>query len=148
MHLLRVHRSFPKLKKCVARQSSQAAALNQDEYTETPEYPPIVDTSLKARKFRERGAVHEKIRRLNTVEEKQIGLNMPRFYGFRGVMFQDDKVPYNALPLVQCFTRTHFKLSDKLPDPYLETAAAADLTVKDIKSHVEDAIVVENEGVE
>lgn len=148
MHLLRVHRTFPKLKKCVRRQSSQVAALNRDEYTEKPEYPPIVDTSLKARKFREREAVYEKIKRLNTVEEKQIGLNMPRYYGFRSVIFRDDKVPYNALPLVQCYTRTHFKLLEKLPDPYLETAGAADLTVKDIKSYVEDAIVIENEGVE
>lgn len=148
MLLLRVHRSFPKLKKFTTRQSSQVAAYNQDEYTETPEYPPIVDISLKARKSREQQAVHEKIRKLNTVEEKQIGLNMPRYYGFRSVMFKDDKVPYNAMPLVQCYTRTHFKLMDKLPDSYLETAAAADLTVKDIKSFVEDAIIIENEKIE
>lgn len=148
MHLFRLHRSFPKLKEFTARQSSQVAAFNQDEYTETPEYPPIVDMSLKGRKLREQQAVHEKIRKLNTVEEKQIGLNMPRYYGFRSVMFKDDKVPYNAMPLVQCYTRTYFKLIDKLPDPYLETAAAADLTVKDIKSFVEDAIVIENEKIE
>lgn len=148
MHLLRVHRSFPKLKELAARQSSQVATLNQDDYTETPEYPPIVDTSLKARKLREHQTIHEKIRKLNTVEEKQIGLNMPRYYGFRSVMLKDDKMPYNAMPLVQCYTRTHFKLIDKLPDPYLEMEAAADLTVKDIKSFVEDAIVIENEGIE
>lgn len=147
MHLLRVHRSFPKLKEFAARQSSQATALNQDEYTETPEYPPIVDISLKARKLQKRQAVHEKIKKLNTVEEKQIGLNMPRYYGFRSVMLKDDQVPYNAMPLVQCYTRTHFKLLDKLPDSYLETAAVTD-TVKDIKSFVEDAIVIENEGIE
>lgn len=148
MHLLRVHRTFPKLKSLIRTQSTQVAALNQDEYTETPEYPPIVDQSLQARKLRERQAVHQKIQRLNTVEEKQIGLNMPRYYGWQCVMLREDSVPYNALPLVQCYTRTHLKPWEELPDVYGETAAVADQAVNEIKSLVEDAIALELEGVE
>ncbi|XP_049871631.1 39S ribosomal protein S30, mitochondrial [Pectinophora gossypiella] len=146
MHLLRVHRTFPKLKSLIRSQSTQTAALNQDEYTETPEYPPILDLSLQARKLRERQAVHQKIQKINTVEEKQIGLNMPRYYGFKCVMFTDDRVPYNAMPMVQCYTRTHFKPTEKLPDIYNETEQLADQAVKEIKSQIEDAIALELEA--
>ncbi|KAJ2949399.1 hypothetical protein O0L34_g15313 [Tuta absoluta] len=148
MHLLRVHRTFPKLKNLVRPQSTQAAVANHNEYTETPEYPPIMDLSIQARKLREWQAVHEKIKKLNTVEEKQIALNMPRYYGWRCVRFTDDRIPYNAMPMVQCYTRTKFLPIEKLPDIYTESEAAADQTVKEIKSQVEDAIAIELEGID
>lgn len=147
MHLLRVHRTFPKLKKILTRQASQAA-LNQDEYTEVPEYPPIIDMSLAARKLRKRQATYQKIQKLNTVEEKQIGLNMPRYYGWQSVMLTDCKVPYNVMPLVQCYTRTHFVPTEKLPEIYTEVEPAAELIVKEIKAIIEDAIAIEVEGIE
>lgn len=147
MNLVRVHRTLPKLRKLSARSYSQPA-LDHNEYTETPEYPPIVDLSLQARKFREREAVREKIKKVNTVEEKQIALNMPRYYGWKCVILNEDKVPYNAMPFVQYYTRTHFIPTDELPDIYSETASAADLVVKEIKSNIEDVILMEHEGIE
>lgn len=148
MHLARFRRSIPKLKNVISQRSSQAAVLEQDEYTETPEYPPILDMSLEGRKKRERESLFAKIRELNTVEEKQIALNMPRYYGWKSVMLREDKVPYNALPLVQCYTRSHFIPSEKLPDTYADTDQLADDVVKEVKGQIEDAIAIELDGVE
>lgn len=43
------------------------------------EYPPIVDVKPKATLLRQELTSHEKIRNLSTIEEKTIGINMPRF---------------------------------------------------------------------
>lgn len=148
MYLNRVQRTFPKLKKFISRPQSQAALSEQDEYTETPEYPPIKDMSLQGRKLRERQALHKKIKEINTVEEKQIALNMPKYYGWKCLMFNEDKVPYNAMPLVQYYTRSHFIPVDELPEYYTEAGAAADTVVQEVKALIEEAIVIENDGVE
>ncbi|KAJ8714549.1 hypothetical protein PYW07_002774 [Mythimna separata] len=148
MYLNRVHRTFPKLKKLISRPQSQAALSEQNEYSETPEYPPIVDTSLQGRKLRERQTLHQKIKEINTVEEKQIALNMPKYYGWKCVMLNEDKVPYNAMPLVQYYTRSHFIPVDKLPQYYEEFSGSADAVVQEIKALIEEAILIENCGVE
>lgn len=148
MYLNRLHRTFPKIKKLISRPQSQAVLSEQDEYTETPEYPPIQDMSLQGRKLRERQALHQKIKELNTVEEKQIALNMPKYYGWKCVMFSEDKVPYNAMPLVQYYTRSHFIPVDKLPEYYTESGAAADAVVQEVKAFIEEAILIENDGVD
>lgn len=148
MYLNRVHRTFPKLKKIITRPQSQAVLADQNEYTETPEYPPILDMSLKARKLREREALYQKIKEINTVEEKQLALNMPRYYGWKCVMLNETKIPYNAMPLVQYYTRSHFIPVDKLPDYYNDTEETANLVVQEIKALIEEAIVIENEGIE
>lgn len=148
MHLIRTHRTFSKLKAILLRQHSQAVLVDQNEYTETPEYPPILDMSLQKRKLREREIIYEKIKKLNTVEEKQIALNMPRYYGWPCVVLNEDKIPYNAMPLVQCYTRTHFIPSDKLPDSYSDTALTAGEIANEVKAFIEDALCIESEGVE
>lgn len=151
MQLLRVHRTFPKLKKLIPRQYSQAVQpefSSENEYTDTPIYPPILDLSLPARQLRKRQTLHKNIQEINTIEEKQIALNMPRYYGWQCIMLNENKVPYNALPLVQHYTRTHFQLLDKLPDVYAETSSLADNIVQEIKSCIEECIVTENEGIE
>ncbi|KAF9422467.1 hypothetical protein HW555_001865 [Spodoptera exigua] len=148
MYLNRVHRTFPKLKKLLTRQQSQAALVEQNEYTDTPEYPPILDMSLQGKKLRERQELHRKIQAINTVEEKQIALNMPRYYGWKCILFNEDKVPYNAMPLVQYYTRSHFIPIDKLPEYYNETGEAADAVVQEIKDLIEEAILIENGGVD
>ncbi|CAK1581061.1 unnamed protein product [Parnassius mnemosyne] len=147
MHLVKFHRNLPKFKFWTKRRYSHALLTDENEYTEAPEYPPILDMSLQGRKLRERQIVHEKIQKLNTVEEKQIALNMPRYYGWKCVMLNEDKIPYNALPLVKCYTRTHFIPSSSLPDVYSETASLADLVVKQTKSLIEDIIILESEAV-
>ncbi|XP_041980674.1 28S ribosomal protein S30, mitochondrial [Aricia agestis] len=150
MHLIKA-RTFPRLKQVVTRlnySTVQAPLVDENEYTEKPIYPPILDMSLEARKRRNRQKTYDNIKALNTVEEKQIALNMPRYYGFKCVSLNETRVPYNALPLVQHYTKSHLKITDKLPDIYNETSQVADLVVQDIKSLVEDSILIENEGVE
>ncbi|XP_013140448.1 PREDICTED: 28S ribosomal protein S30, mitochondrial [Papilio polytes] len=146
MHLSKLNRNISKLQ-LWTRRYSHAALPDENEYTETPVYPPILDMSLQGRKLRERQSVHEKIKNLNTVEEKQIALNMPRYYGWKCVMLNENRVPYNALPLVQCYTRTHFKPVNSLPDVYSETNPLAEQVVKETKSIIEDIIAVESESV-
>ncbi|XP_038221970.1 28S ribosomal protein S30, mitochondrial [Zerene cesonia] len=142
------HRAFSKIKQITIRRYAQVALSDENEYTETPNYPPIQDMSLQARKLRDRETIYENIKNINTVEEKQIGLNMPKYYGWPCVMLNENVIPYNAMPLVQYYTRTYFKLIDKLPDIYNETSDLADSIVKEIKSHIEDCILIENEGVQ
>jgi len=43
------------------------------------QYPPIIDVKPEATLLRQELTDHEKIRNLSTVEEKTIGINMPRF---------------------------------------------------------------------
>lgn len=148
MRLIKLHRPFTRLNKIISRRQSNAVALNQNEYNETPEYPPILDMSIDSRKHRERLILHKKIQEINTVEEKQIALNMPRYYGWRCVMLNEDRIPYNAMPLVQCYTRSKFIPVEKLPDIYSESEEVAAAVVQDIKLQIEDAIAIETESIE
>lgn len=77
-----------------------------EEYTAQPAYPEIRDLNFKARKQRTAADWHEEIRQVPTVEEKLIKINMPRYYGYKVVDFNDTKIPYNALPITQHYTRT------------------------------------------
>ena len=43
------------------------------------QYPPIVDVKPEPTLLRQELSDHEKIRNLSTIEEKSIGINMPRF---------------------------------------------------------------------
>jgi len=43
------------------------------------QYPPIVDLKPEPTLLRQELSDHEKIRNLSTIEEKSIGINMPRF---------------------------------------------------------------------
>ncbi|XP_023949445.2 28S ribosomal protein S30, mitochondrial [Bicyclus anynana] len=148
MQLLSVHRTFPRFKQLIFRGYSQAVQIQNEDYTDAPVYPPILDLSLPAKKLRTRQSLHKKIQNINTVEEKQIALNMPRYYGWQSIVLNENKIPFNAMPLVQHYTRTHFQLLDKLPDIYAESSATADIVLQEIKSCIEECIVTENEGVE
>lgn len=146
--LLRAHRTFPNFRKSISRTFAQALEAEENEYTDTPVYPPILDMSLQGRKLREREALHQNIQKINTVEEKQIALNMPRYYGWQSIVFNENKIPYNAMPLVQYYTRTHFKQIEKLPDLYTGLSSMSDTVVQEIKTYIEDSIAIEKEGVE
>lgn len=93
-------------------------AIQESEYTEEPEYPPIKDNSFKARKNEEKLTWHEQIKNAKTIEEKMIKINMPRYYGYKTVMLSDEKLPYNCLPATQHYTRT-------LMDSVSKTASTA-----------------------
>ncbi|XP_016996213.2 large ribosomal subunit protein mL65 [Drosophila takahashii] len=90
-------------RRCLA--TGQSLQVNPAEDVE-PAYPVIRDPSFKARKQKDAADWHEEIRQVATVEEKMIKINMPRYYGYKVVDFNDSKIPYNALPLTQHYTRT------------------------------------------
>lgn len=121
-----------------------SSALPDDEYTNTPQYPKILDLSHKERLKRKKLSEHDAIKAVKTVEEKQIKLNMPRYYGFKRYVFHEDKINFNALPLVQHITRTHLIESDDLPGFYSDVNV--DLFCERIKNQAEEAILLEYEG--
>ncbi|MPC91464.1 hypothetical protein E2C01_086502 [Portunus trituberculatus] len=53
------------------------AALS--EYTDTPQYPEILDVSWEAIRRRKKEAWHQKVTRLPSVEQKMMELNMPKY---------------------------------------------------------------------
>lgn len=83
------------------------SSLSNEENNSKDLYPPILDLSIKAKKDRETLDMHQKIQALNTVEEKLLALNVPRYYGWDSIVLNENKVPYNFLPLVQNITKTH-----------------------------------------
>lgn len=78
MSLIRLNR---KLGFCVlpkVRNLSTPAASEEEEYSATPQYPPILDLSYNKTRDRNRETKFDKIKNVKTVEEKQIKLNIPR----------------------------------------------------------------------
>ncbi|XP_018574152.1 39S ribosomal protein S30, mitochondrial [Anoplophora glabripennis] len=142
MSVIRINKNFTP--KFVIVRSLASAVRNEEEYTATPQYPPILDLSFEKRLERKKEAMHEEIKAVKTVEEKQIKLNMPRFYGFKSYMLKEDYVPYNNLPLIQHVTKTHLIVNNDLPE-YYKRFSVDDL-VGNIKSELEEVILIELEG--
>lgn len=140
MNLVRIIRVFPK----IGPRNFATAVIQDDEYTTRPEYPPILDLSFKAKLKRKKQALHEEIKEVKTVEEKQIKLNMPRYYGFKCYLLNEDTVGYNSLDLVQHITRTHLIQNTSLPDFY--KSINVDQTVQNLKSEIEEIIITELDG--
>ncbi|TDG41441.1 hypothetical protein AWZ03_012142 [Drosophila navojoa] len=118
----------------------KAVAVTDAEYTAEPEYPVIRDLSYKSRKQQTAAEWHEQIRQLPTVEEKMIKVNMPRYYGYKVVDLNDTKIPYNALPLTQHYTRT---VLEELPTPQATTEDKKDdldATVKIARDDIIEAL--------
>lgn len=132
-------RFFPNLlKKSKCFSTKPQIHKNNNEYNEIAVYPEIVDTSYDARKSRKIQTWHEKIKKLGTIEEKLLELNMPRYYGYSCVMLNDKKMPYNTLPLIQYCTRTHFK--ENLPSYYEKNSEKANNFLQLVKSDLEDSL--------
>ncbi|XP_075220576.1 mitochondrial ribosomal protein S30 [Lycorma delicatula] len=113
-----------------------------EEYAK-PNYPPIEDLSPAALKKKERFTLHEKYRKLNTIEEKLMALNFPRYWGWETIVLKEGELPYNFLPFAKYVTRTHFKETLTLP----LNNCTPDIDPKDlvnvIKSQIQDAILFE-----
>lgn len=121
-----------------------SALHNESEYTSTPQYPPILDLSFEKRLERKKELIHDEIKAVKTVEEKQIKLNMPRYYGFKCNLFTEDRIPYNSLSLAQHITRTHLIIDNNLPDHYKNLQV--DEMVKQLKSDIEELVFIELDG--
>lgn len=127
-----------------SRQLSTKAAVQ--EYTDTPQYPEILDLSFEAKRYRKKEVLAKKIQALNTVEEKLMALNMKKYYGFKCVMLNDHRFPYNSLPLVQYATRTVLnETGDQLPAFYRKNDAAVDKSCAEIKPLLEESLLYELE---
>lgn len=139
MNLIKLERQL-----CILKNNFRfASTLPSSEYTEYPEYPPIVDRCREAKKKREIGDWSQAIQKCRTVEEKQMKLNMPKYYGWKCIVFNDTKIPYNSMPLIQHCTRTHFKNS--LPTYY--DSIVVDSLVNEIQPLIEEAILFEHDVV-
>lgn len=130
-----------KLRKCF----SSASPSTAEEYTNTPQYPPILEMTPEKKRERVKITEHKLIRAVKTVEEKQIKLNMPRYYGFKCVLFHENNITYNTLPLVQHITRTHLIESNELPGFY--NSLNVDSLCEKIKSEIEEAVLFQYVGV-
>lgn len=108
----------------------QTAVSENDEYTEVAQYPDIKDLSFTARKEREALSWQEQVQKAPTVEEKMIKINMPRYYGYKVVQLNDERLPYNCLPAIQHYTRTLYEyLPSELKEDEIITSHV--MTVKE-----------------
>lgn len=145
MSLIRINRTLaPRIlsqRKCL----STVAPRESDEYTATPQYPPILDLSPEKNIERKKQAVYDEIKAVKTVEEKQIKLNIPRYYGFKSYMLFEDVIPYDSLKLAQHVTRTHLVKSNVLPEFYNKIEIE---NVGDISTQIQEALLMEIEGIQ
>ncbi|XP_012528781.1 28S ribosomal protein S30, mitochondrial [Monomorium pharaonis] len=110
-----------------------------------PVYSPIEDLSWKAKQKRNKQAWHDKIKGLETVEEKIFEINMPRYYGWKSLILKEHVIPYNTLSHTQYYTRTHIVKESGLPAYYNNVISTEQLDrmVQEIKNDVEDSIIFE-----
>lgn len=142
MSALRVNRQW--LGRIGSLRNFASALPNEAEYTATPQYPKIFDMSSEKVKERKHENEHDIIKAVKTVEEKQIKLNMPRYYGFKCNSLTEDYIPYDNLEMVQHVTRTHLVQTSKLPSFY-EGISTSDI-ITSIKTELEEAILFELDG--
>lgn len=109
-------------------------------------YPPILDLSKKAVEEREKIAWHEEVKRLDTIEEKLIKVNMPYYYGLRTTPLQNDEYHYNCLPYFQHWTRTQYESG--LPNSWFKQSTE-EITglVNAVKDEIIEAIRFHSTGI-
>lgn len=143
MLLCRTNYSFS-LSKCYLRTfATSALPNNSNDYSAEAIYPEIKDLSFKSKKKEKQQLWHEKIKQLKTVEEKLLEVNMPKYYGYKCTMLNQEKIAYNNLPLIQNCTSTVFHETDNLPDLYKLNETPIDSFVDSIKSDFENALLFE-----
>lgn len=115
------------------------------EYTDEAVYPPIMDNSRDAIKAREKNEWHMKIKRIGTIEEKLIEINVPKYYGYKCVMLSEKEFPYNTMRFLQYATNTEF-VEESHASSGEEETKKVDNFLNLIKSDVEDAFEFELDG--
>uniref|UniRef100_A0A1Y1M8U9 28S ribosomal protein S30, mitochondrial n=1 Tax=Photinus pyralis TaxID=7054 RepID=A0A1Y1M8U9_PHOPY len=115
----------------------------EDEYTKTPQYPEIVDLAPFEVKKQDAQDYYETIKAVKTVEEKQIKLNMPKYYGFKCFMLHENAIPYNNLNLTQYLTKTHLIENNQLP---IVCPTMEHVNLEALKRDVEDVLILAHEG--
>lgn len=112
---------------------------------ETPEYPPILDDSYSAIKTRKILEIRDRYKKISTIEEKLIEINMDRYYGYKCLMLNEKHFPYNSLPVYQYATNTEFTV-DSLSPKTPEDAKKVDTFVNLVKADVQEAAEFELDG--
>lgn len=118
----------------------------ESKKTDEVVYPPIVEISRLANKKREKEKWHVQVQKVQSVEEKQYKINMPYYYGCKGLYLDENRVPYNSLEHAQYITRTHVAEDHRLPDIYNNVIASEELdSLTDaIKGQIEDCVAFEH----
>jgi hypothetical protein len=129
----------------VTRENAAAEKARRDEGIEDTQelYAPIQDLSRKGIQEKKIQILCNKIRNLETVEEKIFKINMPRYYGWKTSILNELEIPYNSLTYAQHITRTHVVKEFGLPDYYNNVISNEQLDdiVQEIKSNVENNIL-------
>lgn len=115
------------------------------DYEKKAKYPPILDNSFQVRKRREVTKWHEKIKKISTIEEKLIEINMARYYGHKCLMLNDRDYPYNSLPFFQYVTNTEFVEESHAPKSP-EEGKLVENFLNLIRAEVQDAFEFELDG--
>lgn len=140
---------FNTIIKCGKRKRYSTSALSkvksEAEDAPKPIYPPIEDVSWRAKWKRDKQVWYDKIKSLETVEEKLFELNMPRYYGWKSLILKEHFIPFDALSHAQYYTRTHIVKESGLPEYYnnIVSNEQLDRIVQAIKSDIEDNIIFE-----
>uniref|UniRef100_A0A0P5S287 28S ribosomal protein S30, mitochondrial n=1 Tax=Daphnia magna TaxID=35525 RepID=A0A0P5S287_9CRUS len=119
---------------------------SESEYESKPVYPPILDLSYEAVRERKVEAVAKKITELETVEEKLLELNAPKYYGWWACNLKEKLVSYDALPFTQFATRTC--LTNELPSVYNDVDEIATKSIPVVKEKLNDLLLQEFDYVE
>lgn len=116
-------------------------------FTETPQYPPIRDLSFLGKRRQDREEWYEEMKDLNTVEEKLIKLNMPKYYGWKSYSICEGTLPYDPLPYAQFLTRTHVVPDYVLPAKYenIVNQETLNTLAKSMEMQVKDLLLLEYE---
>ncbi|KAK8397226.1 hypothetical protein O3P69_004738 [Scylla paramamosain] len=88
------------------------------EYTDTPQYPEIIDVSREANKRRKKEAWHQKVTNLPSVEQKMMELNMPKYFGHWSCQLRDNRPTLLTTDFCRFATRTHVEEVERLPEHY------------------------------
>lgn len=120
-----------------------SSAVQQEVSQNEVKYPPIIDTSSEQRRTRSKLEWHDKIKRCPTIEEKIIELNIPRYYGYKCLMLDGTRYPYNIKPFAQYITKTDFQ--ELLPNTFADEnqSKKIDGFLGLIKSDIQDALEFE-----
>lgn len=112
-----------------------------NEVTTAPVYPPIQELTPKKKRERRRLEWHEAVKKLNTIEEKLIKVNMPKYWGYQMMKLYDDFFAYDCLPYIQHWTRTLYE--DGVPKDWCKRSTEEiDKHVNLLMGPIEEAISV------
>ena len=88
--------------------------IKEEEYVKEAQYPEI--PQYFSENEAEFAALKEQMRKLKTVEEKQLYLNKPKYYGWYSCVMDPNKVLPTSLEFLQFVTNTTI-VNDDLPKP-------------------------------